>query len=154
MASRATRAAFFIFDPTLVPESARPTEEESSDAKIIYYSPSSACVEEKRSQVGLLEGLIGFTALFSGEDGPMKSMRTKQYVFSVLEAEPHTWLRAVRAAQSPSPPSLLCWLRVYCAGVWLRQPCACDGLHVSGIGRMLPLQVHVTRCHSMPLSPC
>lgn len=92
MASKATRAAFFIFDPTLVPESAKPTEEEFSDAKIIYYSPSSACVEEKRSQVGLLEGLIGFTALFSGEDGPMKSMRTKQYLFSVLEAEPHTWM--------------------------------------------------------------
>jgi len=93
MASKASRAAFFIFDPDLLPENPKPSEEEASDAKIIYYSPSSAPPEEKRSQVGLLEGLIAFAAMFGGEKGgPLRNLRTKQLAFSVLEAEPHTWM--------------------------------------------------------------
>lgn len=59
---------------------------------MIYYSPSCAPVEEKRSQVGLIEGLISFTAMFSGKDGPLRNLRTKQLAFSVLEAEPQIWL--------------------------------------------------------------
>ena len=52
--------AFFIFDPELLPENPRPSEEEASDAKIIYYSPSAAAAEEKRSQVGpQLEDVYG-----------------------------------------------------------------------------------------------
>mmetsp|Transcript_123973 Transcript_123973/g.246852 ORF Transcript_123973/g.246852 Transcript_123973/m.246852 type:complete len:495 (+) Transcript_123973:133-1617(+) len=91
MAARATRAAFFIFDPTIVPESPKPSDEEISDAKIIYYSPSCAPAEEKRSQVGLLEGLIAFTGMFGSKE-PLRSIRTKQLAFSVLEAEPNTWM--------------------------------------------------------------
>eukprot|EP00747_Dinoflagellata_sp_TGD_P168539 gnl/TRDRNA2_/TRDRNA2_195144_c0_seq1.p1 gnl/TRDRNA2_/TRDRNA2_195144_c0~~gnl/TRDRNA2_/TRDRNA2_195144_c0_seq1.p1 ORF type:complete len:503 (-),score=84.07 gnl/TRDRNA2_/TRDRNA2_195144_c0_seq1:125-1633(-) len=85
-------ACFFIFDPTLVPESPRPTEEEQADAKILYYCPSCAPGEEKRMQVGLLEGLMAFTAAFGGDKGPLRSLRTKQLAFTVLEAEPHTWM--------------------------------------------------------------
>lgn len=92
MAARASRAAFFIFDPTLTPEGSRPSEEAQQDAKIIYYWPSSAPPEEKRSQAGLFEGLIAFTAMFSGENSPLSCLRTKQLAFSVLEAEPHTWM--------------------------------------------------------------
>jgi len=101
---RASRAAFFVFDPTLVPSGpGRPTEEETADAKIIYYSPSCAPAEEKRSQVGLLEGLISFTAMFGGDKGPLRSLRTKQLAFSVLEAEPHTWM--VLAMRHPPLPA-------------------------------------------------
>lgn len=92
MPARSSAAAFFVFDPTLVPEGAHPTEEEQADAKILYYSPSCAPVEEKRSQAGLIEGLIAFTAMFSGGSGPLQNLRTRQYAFSVLEAEPHTWM--------------------------------------------------------------
>lgn len=93
MAAKASRAAFFIFDPELVHENPKPSEEEAQDAKIIYYSPSCAPAEEKRSQVGLIEGLISFTAMFGGaKGGPLRSLRTKQLAFSVLEAEPHTWM--------------------------------------------------------------
>lgn len=94
MAAKASRAAFFIFDPELAPpENPRPSEEEVADAKIIYYSPSSAQAEEKRSQAGLIEGLLSFTAMFGGDKGgPLRSLRTKQLAFSVLEAEPHTWM--------------------------------------------------------------
>lgn len=90
--TKASRAAVFVFDPTLVHESPKPTEEEAADAKIIYYSPSCAPAEEKRSQVGLVEGLIHFTELFSGKQGPLRCLRTKQLCFSVMEAEPHTWM--------------------------------------------------------------
>ncbi|CAE7620424.1 unnamed protein product [Symbiodinium sp. CCMP2592] len=48
--SRPSRAAFFIFNPSLVPKEPKPTEEAIQDAKIIYYSPSCAPIEEKRSQ--------------------------------------------------------------------------------------------------------
>jgi len=104
MTAKASRAAFFIFDPELVPENPKPSEEEAQDAKIIYYSPSCALQEEKRSQVGLLEGLISFTAMFGGEKGgPLRSLRTKHLAFSVLEAEPHTWMvLAMRHPQAGS----------------------------------------------------
>lgn len=105
---RASRAAFFIFDPELAPESPKPSEEEVADAKILYYSPSSASVEEKRSQVGLLEGIIAFAAMFQGEEsvrsnGPLRSLRTKQLAFSILEVEPHTWMVLVMRHAQVSP---------------------------------------------------
>lgn len=93
-AARTSRACFFIFDPTFVHESEdasyRPTEDEQADAKIMYYSPSCATAEEKRSQVGLFEGLIVFTSMFGGEQ--LRTVRTQQLAFSVLEVEPHTWM--------------------------------------------------------------
>lgn len=58
----------------------------------------------------MIEGLIAFTAMFvSAEDEqrgkkaePLRSMRTKQLVFSILEAEPHTWMVLVmRQPQGP-----------------------------------------------------
>jgi len=104
MAARASRAAFFIFDPTLQPEGSHPSDEDVADAKIMYYSPSCAPAEEKRSQVGLLEGLIAFTAMF-GEPGkgPLRSLRTKQLAFSIFEAEAHTWM--VLAMRHPIVPA-------------------------------------------------
>lgn len=91
--AKVSRAAFFIFNPSLVPETPKPSEEELQDAKIIYYSPSCAPIEEKRSQVGMIEGLISFTAMFSGEEGgPLRHIRTKQLAFSVMEVEPRIWM--------------------------------------------------------------
>lgn len=105
-AARASRMAFFIFDPTLAPEGARPSEEEMADAKIVYYSPSCAPAEEKRSQAGLIEGLISFAKMFGGDKGPLKSLRTKQLAFSILEAEPNTWMVLVmRHPQAASTDS-------------------------------------------------
>mmetsp|Transcript_34394 Transcript_34394/g.92086 ORF Transcript_34394/g.92086 Transcript_34394/m.92086 type:complete len:485 (-) Transcript_34394:246-1700(-) len=98
------RATFFIFDPELQPPGPKPSEEELADEKIIYYAPSSASAEEKRSQVGLLEGLISFTSMFGSDKGPLRAMRTKQFAFSVLEIEPHTWMvLAMRHPQVVSP---------------------------------------------------
>ncbi|CAL1165161.1 unnamed protein product [Cladocopium goreaui] len=90
--AKVSRAAFFIFNPSLVPETPKPSEEELQDAKIIYYSPSCAPIEEKRSQVGMIEGLISFTSMFSGEGGPLRHIRTKQLAFSVMEVEPQIWM--------------------------------------------------------------
>lgn len=105
---RAVRMAFFIFDPTLLPEAPRPTEEEGADAKIVYYSPSCASAEEKRSQVGLVEGICSFAKMFGGDDdkGPLRNIRTKQLAFSILEAEPNTWMVLVmRHPQAPKEGS-------------------------------------------------
>eukprot|EP00933_Yihiella_yeosuensis_P044045 TRINITY_DN39091_c0_g1_i1.p1 TRINITY_DN39091_c0_g1~~TRINITY_DN39091_c0_g1_i1.p1 ORF type:complete len:501 (-),score=82.45 TRINITY_DN39091_c0_g1_i1:83-1585(-) len=104
MTARPSRACFFIFDPNQVPQSAKPTEEEIQDAKMIYYSPSCAPIEEKRSQVGMIEGLLSFTSMFSGPEGePLRHIRTKQFAFSVIEVEPSIWMvLAMRHAQVPS----------------------------------------------------
>eukprot|EP00929_Paragymnodinium_shiwhaense_P079896 TRINITY_DN41651_c0_g3_i1.p1 TRINITY_DN41651_c0_g3~~TRINITY_DN41651_c0_g3_i1.p1 ORF type:complete len:511 (+),score=115.94 TRINITY_DN41651_c0_g3_i1:131-1663(+) len=102
---RATRAALFVFDPTLTPDTPKPSEEDCMDAKIVYYSPSCAPPEEKRSHAGLIEGLIQFADMFGTGDkkAPLKCLRTKQLAFSVLEVEPHTWM--VLAMRHPQVPS-------------------------------------------------
>lgn len=102
--ARASRAAFFIFSPALVPEVQKPTEEQLQDAKIIYYSPSCSPVEEKRSQVGLIEGLTSFTAMFSSPgEGPLRSIRTKQLALTIIEAEPKIWMVLVMRHAQASP---------------------------------------------------
>ncbi|CAE7198900.1 unnamed protein product [Symbiodinium natans] len=40
----------------------------------------------------MIEGLISFTAQFSGLQGPLRHIRTKQLAFSVLEVEPQIWM--------------------------------------------------------------
>ena len=40
----------------------------------------------------MIEGLISFTAMFSGRDGPLRHIRTKQLAFNILEVEPEIWM--------------------------------------------------------------
>ena len=60
---------FFIWNPKKVflePE-LKPSDDDTQDAKIFYYSPSFISQEEKRSQVSLIEGLVDFTSQFDGD---------------------------------------------------------------------------------------
>lgn len=40
--------SLFILDPTLKPKKAKPEEEEFTDAKIVFFHPSSTDIHEKR----------------------------------------------------------------------------------------------------------
>ena len=50
--------SLFIMDPTLKPKSAKPEEEEFTDAKIMYFHPIQTDIHEKRKQVGISEGIV------------------------------------------------------------------------------------------------
>jgi hypothetical protein len=45
-----------IYNPKLEPKVKKPTEEDIQDAKLLYYYPNEALIEEKRNHVGLAEG--------------------------------------------------------------------------------------------------
>eukprot|EP00397_Hematodinium_sp_SG-2012_P022124 GEMP01022904.1.p1 GENE.GEMP01022904.1~~GEMP01022904.1.p1 ORF type:complete len:402 (+),score=73.32 GEMP01022904.1:114-1319(+) len=96
--------AFFIYDPNLVSTESKPTDEDFQDAKIIYYSPSYATQEEKRSQVSLIEGLVAFTQQFEPES-PLESLRTDELSFVVSEVEPSLWFTLVIKLPEESCPS-------------------------------------------------
>ena len=55
----------FIVDPTLKPKSAKPEEEEYTDAKILFFHPIGTDIHEKRKQVGISEGIVSFFLPFT-----------------------------------------------------------------------------------------
>ncbi|PFH31770.1 hypothetical protein BESB_022620 [Besnoitia besnoiti] len=70
-------------------------EERAQEAKIVFYFPSTRPAEEKRSHVGLIEGLTIFTRQFSGDSGPLRSIYTDDHVIVTQEVEPDYWLTFV-----------------------------------------------------------
>ncbi|PHJ25941.1 hypothetical protein CSUI_000204, partial [Cystoisospora suis] len=70
-------------------------EEREQEAKIVFYFPSTRPPEEKRSHVGLIEGLIIFTKQFSGESGPLRCIFTDEHIIVTREVEPDYWLSMV-----------------------------------------------------------
>lgn len=49
-----------LYDPTLKPANRKALEDEIQDTKILYYSPKSSEIEEKRFHVGMAEGIYSF----------------------------------------------------------------------------------------------
>ncbi|KAF8821053.1 hypothetical protein IE077_002505 [Cardiosporidium cionae] len=87
--------AFFISDPSRKPQKPKSTEEDVQDAKLIYYHPSYKVIEEKRRQVGMIEGLATFTESFAGPSNPLESIHTKQHILVVKQWEPNIWITLV-----------------------------------------------------------
>ncbi|KAL8447802.1 hypothetical protein Emed_004097 [Eimeria media] len=114
-----------LFNPTLKPEAhaesspskgsaASPTtaeeegesddlswEEKEQEAKVVFSYPLNREPEERRSQAGLLEGLLMFTKPFSPHEAPLRSISTDKYIIVLEEVEPDYWLAIV------SPPSTM-----------------------------------------------
>ncbi|CAD8087460.1 unnamed protein product [Paramecium sonneborni] len=57
--------ALFFFNPLAIPTVPKPSEQDQQDAKLIYYFPQSADIEEKRIQTGMAEGIFQFFAQFN-----------------------------------------------------------------------------------------
>ncbi|OEH74969.1 hypothetical protein cyc_00465 [Cyclospora cayetanensis] len=119
-----------LFNPLLLPDGAAPREEKGSDlasesgssehekeednadglsreereqeSKIIYSYPPNREPEERRSQAGLLEGLLMFAKPFSPLGLPVQSICTEKYIIVMEEVEKDFWLSMTFAANAVS----------------------------------------------------
>jgi hypothetical protein len=80
--------SFFIFDPSLRSKLRKPTEDEQQDAKLLYYYPNEEDLVIRRSNIGIIEGTLGFLDSFqeSGEDKFLLTELSKLlYISDVLD---------------------------------------------------------------------
>ncbi|CAD8053016.1 unnamed protein product [Paramecium sonneborni] len=75
--------ALFMFNPMAVPTVPKPSEQDQQDAKLIYYFPSNANIDEKRIQTGMAEGIFIFFKQFN----PNEQMMQKQWESNDKEDE-------------------------------------------------------------------
>lgn len=54
----------FIFNPTLCSKKKKPTDDEMQEAKLLFYYPSSEVKLIKLSNMGIIEGTLGFINIF------------------------------------------------------------------------------------------
>ncbi|GIX61521.1 uncharacterized protein BcabD6B2_09560 [Babesia caballi] len=80
----------FVFDLNQKPASSNPSDEEVQDAKLLYYYPEHREVEERRSHLGLIEGLIGLLSSFTTHK--IDFLRTKLLTTTVSEWCPDVYL--------------------------------------------------------------
>ena len=80
-------------NPTLKPASPKPTDEEETLAKVLYYFPDSAPVYEIQSNVGLSEGLMLFVQQFT--ESPLQSCSTERCTHMMKRYEGNIWLYLV-----------------------------------------------------------
>lgn len=75
-------------------------EEQEQEAKIVYSYPPDREPEERRSQTGLLEGLLMFTKPFASREVPLRTISTDKYIIVVEEVEKDYWLAITFAANA------------------------------------------------------
>ncbi|CDR96778.1 hypothetical protein, conserved [Babesia bigemina] len=76
-------STIFVFDVNRAPSSPNPTDEEVQDAKLLYYYPDHREVEERRSHLGLIEGLLVLLASFTKHK--IDFLRTKLFTTTISE---------------------------------------------------------------------
>ncbi|KAL8424548.1 hypothetical protein Efla_005654 [Eimeria flavescens] len=67
-------------------------EEKEQEAKIVYSYPPNRDPAERRSQAGLLEGLLMFSRPFAPFEAPLRSISTEKYTIVMEEVEQDFWL--------------------------------------------------------------
>jgi len=77
--------SFFVFNPELG------KTEETEHEKILFYYPPDIPINEKQSNVGLSEALIGFASSFS-EEIPCEAVHLQKSRKSFFNCEPHIWI--------------------------------------------------------------
>ena len=85
----------FVMDPTLKPKSAKPEEEEFTDAKILYFHPTATDIHEKRKQVGISEGIVSFFLPFTNNEEPIQCISTLNFTHVMKQVETDIWLNMV-----------------------------------------------------------
>jgi len=85
----------FIVNPTLLPKKKKPAEEEFTDAKILFFYPSSIDIHERRKQAGISEGIVSFFEPFTDEDDPIEVISTLEFTHLIKQVEPDIWLNIV-----------------------------------------------------------
>lgn len=92
-----------LFNPKLLPKVLKPSESDYQDTKILYYYPEENIKqEEKRNQVGLIEGSYHFWDIFSvfqSEENSKKPgfeiIYLEDYIHIMKEVETDYWLLLV-----------------------------------------------------------
>ena len=56
--------SFFIYDPTLIPKSKKPSDEEIIEAQIIFYYPVDEPLYQQRSNCGLVNGTFSILEMY------------------------------------------------------------------------------------------
>ena len=87
--------SLFIVDPSLKPKSAKPEEEEYTDAKIVFFYPQGTDIHEKRKQTGISEGVVSFFQPFTTDQEPIQCISTVNFTHVMKEVEPSLWLNMV-----------------------------------------------------------
>lgn len=87
--------SLFIVDPAQKPKSAKPEEEEYTDAKIVFFHPRATDIHEKRKQVGISEGVVSFFQPFTTDSEPVQCISTVNFTHVTKEVEPSLWLNMV-----------------------------------------------------------
>lgn len=103
-------STLFLMNPTLRPESPKPTDEEETLAKVLFYYPEAAPVYEIQSNVGLSEGLMMFVRQFT--EKPLEYCATERCTHILKECEPDVWLYIV--LQHPASEGMVKAQDLYC----------------------------------------
>ena len=77
--SKITIGSVFAIDPTLKPKKKKPAEEEFTDAKILFFYPSSLDIHERRKQAGISEGIVSFFSSFTEDADPIECITTLEF---------------------------------------------------------------------------
>lgn len=88
-----------LFNPKLLPKMSKPSESDFQDTKLLFYYPDEGVhPEEKRNQVGLVEGSYHFWEVFSpqndknDDDFACQVIYLQDYIHVLKEVERNFWL--------------------------------------------------------------
>ena len=95
MLSQIQIGSIFIIDPTLTPQTKKPSEEEFTDVKILYFYPQETNIHEQRKQVGISEGIVNFFKPFSENEAPIECIATSTFTHLLSQVEKDIWLNIV-----------------------------------------------------------
>jgi len=84
----------YIINPSLKPNKPKPIEEDFQDAKLLFYHPDTIQLNDKRSHVGISEGVVQFFGLFAETKGYML-INSQNYTHVMKEVEPNYWLNLI-----------------------------------------------------------
>ena len=96
-----TISLVLLFNPKLVPKVPKPSESDFQDTKLLFYYPEDLVKpEEKRNQVGLIEGSYHFWDIFSSSPNNENSNQAngfqiiylEDYIHILKEVENDFWL--------------------------------------------------------------
>ena len=77
------------------PKHKKPAEEEFTDAKILFFYPSTIDIHERRKQAGISEGIVAFFEPFTTGEDPIDCISTLQFTHLIKQVEPNKWLSMV-----------------------------------------------------------
>ncbi len=85
----------FAINPTLLPKVKKPSEEELTDAKILFFYPESTDIHERRKQAGISEGIVNFFQPFTEDEAPIECIATLHFSHLIKQVETNIWLNIV-----------------------------------------------------------